>query len=144
MFSKSCEYGIKAVLYIATQSLKGDRTKIGDVAKYTGVPEAFTGKLLSTLSKHGIVNSYTGPNGGFEVAHDEMKSRTVADIVSAIDGDAAFYGCVLGLSECNEEHPCPLHHSFSEIRNQLRDTLQGTTIFELATDIKKGDSLLAR
>ena len=118
MFSKSCEYGIKAVLYIAAQSLKGNRTKIGDVAKHTGVPEAFTGKVLSILSKYAIVDSYTGPNGGFEIDPEKMKKRTVADIVSAIDGDAAFYGCVLGLSECDEQHPCPLHNSFAEIRDK--------------------------
>ena len=54
MFSKSCEYGIKAIIYIATQSLEDVRVKIGDVAENTGTPEAFTAKILGSLTKHNI------------------------------------------------------------------------------------------
>ena len=33
MFSKACEHGIKAIIYIATQSMDGKRVKIGDVVE---------------------------------------------------------------------------------------------------------------
>ena len=65
MFSKACEHGIKAIIYIATQSMDGKRVKIGDVVENSGSPEAFTAKVLGSLTKYHIVNSYTGPNGGF-------------------------------------------------------------------------------
>ena len=57
MFSKACEHGIKAIIYIATQSIEGRRVKIGDVAEHSGSPEAFTAKVLGALTKHKIVNS---------------------------------------------------------------------------------------
>jgi len=49
MFSKACEYGIKASIFIAEQSLKGD--KVGQVAitKAINSPEAFTAKTLQIL-----------------------------------------------------------------------------------------------
>lgn len=144
MFSRACEYGIKAVLYIASQSLQGNRIKIGDIAEHSGVPEAFTGKILGMLSKNGIVNSYTGPNGGFEINRTKMKTVHIADIVSAVDGDALFYGCALGLDQCDERHPCPMHEFFAAIRDQLGKTLQSTTVYELATGLKKGEYLLVR
>ena len=51
MFSKACEYGIKAIIYIATQSLEGKRVKIVDVVENSGSPAAFTGKVLGSLRR---------------------------------------------------------------------------------------------
>ncbi len=144
MFSKSCEYGIKAVLYIASQSLDNKRVKIGDIVSQIDSPEAFTGKILGVLSRNGIVDSYTGPNGGYEVSHDKIHRITIADIVRAIDGNQFFEGCVLGLSHCDETRPCPMHHTVTSIRTEMRDVLKITTIHDLATGIEKKESLLMR
>ncbi len=144
MFSKSCEYGIKAVIYIATQSLQSKRVKIGDIIDNVGSPEAFTGKILSTLTKQGIVNSYTGPYGGFEIDRLKMESIKVSDIVCAMDGDALYNGCGLGLSECNSKQPCPMHDKFVVVRAQLKNMLETTTIRDLAMGLKSGKYFLSR
>lgn len=144
MFSKACTHGIKAVIYIATQSLEQKRVKLGDVASHAGSPEAFTAKILSTLTKHNIINSFKGPYGGFDMDLNRMKSLKVSEIVFAIDGDSVYKGCVLGLSECNPSQPCPMHEKFVKIRSELRKTLETTTIYELATKLKSGDSILLR
>lgn len=144
MFSKSCEYGIKAALYISSQSIEKRRVKIGDIVRNIGSPEAFTGKILGVLSKNKIVDSYTGPNGGFEIKQENLHSTTIADIVRAIDGDSFFIGCVLGLSHCDENKPCPMHNTVTSIRSEMREVLQTTTLFELATEIEKREFLLTR
>ncbi len=144
MFSKACEYGIKAVLYIAMQSLREVRVKMGDIVENIGSPEAFTGKILSFLTKNGIVDSYTGPNGGFEMKLESLHEISIADIVKAIDGDSFFDGCVLGLARCDKNHPCPMHHSVDNIRSSMRVTLHQTTVYELATGLKNKESMLLR
>lgn len=144
MFSKACEYGIKAVLFIAMQSLREVRVKMGDIVENIGSPEAFTGKILSFLTKNGIVDSYTGPNGGFEMKPETLHEISIADIVRAIDGDAFFSGCVLGLPRCDERHPCPMHHAVESIRLNMRNTLRETTVYELATGLKNKESMLMR
>ena len=144
MFSKACEYGIKAVTYIATQSLEGKRVKIADVVENSGSPVAFTAKVLGALTKHNIVNSLTGPYGGFEIELPKMKKIKVSDIVYAIDGDTAYNGCVLGLNECSNTHPCPIHDKFVGIRNSLKKVIETTTIYDLATGLKSGKTVLVR
>lgn len=144
MFSKACEYGIRATLYIASESLKERRVKIGDIVQNIGSPEAFTGKILGLLSRNGIVESYTGPNGGFEIKRENLHSITMAHIVKAIDGNAFFEGCALGLDHCDEKHPCPMHYSIEEIRKEMRGVLQNTTAYELAVGIKNRETLLKR
>lgn len=144
MFSKSCTHGIKAILYIATQSMEGNRVKIGDVAENTGSPEAFTAKILGALAKHNIVTSVKGPYGGFEIDINRIKEIKISEIVFAIDGDSVYNGCALGLDECNELEPCPMHDKFVLVRNELKKMLKTTTVFELATQLKSGKSILLR
>lgn len=144
MFSKSCEYGIKAIIYIATQSLENERVKIGDIAKNTDTPEAFTAKILGTLTKHNIVSSLKGPYGGFEIDKNRMQHIKLSEIVSAIDGESIYNGCALGLSECDEAHPCPMHHKFSKIRSELKKMLETTSVFDLATQLQSGAAILKR
>lgn len=144
MFSKACEYGIKAIIYIATQSLSGIRVKIGDIAENVGSPEAFTAKILGALVKHDIVESLTGPYGGFQIDGNRMKAIKVSQIVYAIDGDSIYNGCGLGLSECSHLQPCPMHEKFVRVRAQLKVMLETTTIHDLATDLQRGKTVLTR
>jgi len=144
MFSKTCEYGIKAIIYIASQSMQGARVKVGDIVLNAGLPEAFTGKILGALTKHGIVESHTGPYGGFEIDKERMKSIRLSEIVFAIDGDSVYNGCGLGLSECSNIQPCPVHDKFAKIRGQLKHMLETTTIYDLATGLNSGKSILMR
>ena len=144
MFSKACEYGIKAIVYIATQSIEGHRAKIGDIIDHVGSPEAFTAKILGALTKHNIVKSQTGPYGGFEIELSRMKEIRLSEIVFAIDGDTLYNGCGLGLSECSDSYPCPIHLKFVKIRTQLKEMLETTTIYNLAIGLKAGKSILIR
>ncbi|MCO5233359.1 MAG: Rrf2 family transcriptional regulator [Chitinophagales bacterium] len=144
MFSKSCEYAIRATIYIATQSLKSNRVKLGDVAQNAGSPEAFTAKLLGILTKSQIIQSTKGPYGGFEIPKDKMNEIKISQIVYAIDGDSVYNGCGLGLSECDASAPCPMHDKFIKIRVELKRMLETTTIYDLATKIKSGKSILIR
>ncbi len=144
MFSKACEYGIKAVIYIAQQSLHNERVKIGDVAKNTDSPEAFTAKILGLLTKHNVVDSHKGPTGGFEISLARMKEVKLNQIVFAIDGDSIYNGCALGLNTCDASSPCPLHDRFVNIRSELKYMLENTSIHDLATRLNAGETILMR
>lgn len=142
MFSKACEYGIRASIFIATKSSKGIRVGIKDVAKEIDSPEPFTAKIMQILTKNGIIHSTKGVGGGFEVSPEALKSVKLIQIVDAIDGNKIYSGCGIGLKECSEEHPCPVHHEFTKIRSLLLEMLTKTTLEQLASDVKSGDFFL--
>lgn len=142
MFSNACKYGIKAVAYIATQSIENKRVKITDVAKKSGSPEAYTAKIMGQLTKGKIVISVKGPQGGFEMSREQMQQVTILQIVKIIDGDSLINDCVLGLSQCDSNQPCPMHNEFKLIKEQIKHLLETTTVYDLATKINSGDSTL--
>ena len=45
MFSKACEYGIRASILIASESVNGNRLGLITIAKKIDSPEAFTSKI---------------------------------------------------------------------------------------------------
>ena len=141
MFSKACEHGLKAILYIATQSMDGKRVKIGEVAEHTATPEAFTAKVLGTLTKFNILKSVKGPDGGFEMSEEQIHGYDLP-ISSKPLMAKLFIGCALGLRECNAKRPCPMHHRFVEIRKELKSMMESSTVYDLATDVIAGESVL--
>ena len=48
MFSKTCEYAIRACIFIASQSYQGKRVTIKDIAEKMGIKISSLGKGLST------------------------------------------------------------------------------------------------
>lgn len=142
MFSKACEYGIKASIYIAVNSNEGKRVSLKEIAKEINSPVAFTAKILQDLVRHDIINSVKGAHGGFEIDKVDIKSKKLSEIVNAIDGNKIYNGCGLGLDICNELHPCPVHDKFKIVRNELKDMLENTNLEELALGIKSGMSFL--
>lgn len=144
MFSKSCEYGIRASLYIAQQSQLGKRSGIKDIAKAIDSPVAFTAKILQQLAKHRIVNSIKGPSGGFEITLIDLDNIKLSHIVSAIDGNSVYSGCGLGLKACNARKPCPIHESFKAIRDNLKKMLESTSLKLLVNGLDTGLTFLKR
>nr|WP_315158202.1 Rrf2 family transcriptional regulator [uncultured Flavobacterium sp.] len=142
MFSKTCEYGIRATIFIASESYQNKRVGLKDIAKKIDSPEAFTAKILQILSKDNIINSIKGVGGGFEIPRETMRNIKLAQIVNALEGDRVFTGCGLGLTHCSEDHPCPMHEKFKSIRNELAFMLENTNLEELALGIKSGDTFL--
>jgi len=143
MFSKACEYGIRAVIYIVSKSKSGERISIKEISKQAGAPEPFTAKILQKLAKANIIASVKGPSGGFYIEKD-AKEIMLVDIVTAIDGTELFTGCGLGLKYCSEKRPCPIHHHFKAIRDDIQNLLETTSINTLTEDLEKGLAFLKK
>ena len=142
MLSKTCEYAIRASIFIATQSSQNKRVTIKEIAENIDSPQSFTAKILQILAKKEIVHSVKGIGGGFEIPKDDIKKINLAQIVLAIDGEALFTSCGLGIDHCSEERPCPLYNKFKGIRKELVFMLENTNLEEMAMDIRSGDSFL--
>ena len=141
MFSKSCEYAIKAMIFVAQKSKDEVRVGVKEVAKGIDAPEYFIAKILQDLGKKKLVNSVKGPNGGFYM--DKFNSKvSIEDIVKAIDGDGLYKDCVLGLKACSEKNPCPVHFEFKEIKKNFIKMIEDNTIADFNEKLDSGKFFL--
>lgn len=144
MFSKACEYGIRASIFIAKQSKLGSKVSLKEVAEAIESPTAYTSKILQKLKRVDIINSDKGPTGGFSMNKQKLEKVKLSTIVSAIDGEDIYSRCGLGLKQCNENKPCPVHNQFKVIRDELKKMHETTTINALAIDYENGLTFLKR
>lgn len=142
MFSKACEYGIRACVVVALNSLNGMRVSLKEISLAIDSPEAYTAKILQKLVKHRLIYSVQGVQGGFEMVTVNLKKIMLENIVEAIDGNAEFSLCVLGLKACSEVNPCPAHKKYKHIKNDFKIMIKTTSVFEMVTDLREGRAFL--
>jgi Rrf2 family protein len=133
MLSKKCKYAIRSVLYLADNNRQKKMNSGVEIANQLGMPTAFTVKILQELAREKFILSVKGPNGGFYI-DDTIRDVKIIDIITAIDGNAIFYQCGIGLKECSEEHPCPFHDTFKMIRDELYNAFSSKSIGDFCVD----------
>jgi Rrf2 family protein len=97
---------------------------------------------LQQLARKGLLRSSKGPTGGFALRIDAGEVRLL-DIVEALDGLAPYQQCASGLSECNDDMPCPMHDSWVNLRSRIMDYLGRNTIADLAKALEQKKKTLA-
>lgn len=138
LFSKACMYAIRAAVLAAAKDPDGQRVfiSIRELAEEVDVSFHFLTKILRKLTEANITDSFRGPNGGVGLIRP-AREISVIDIVAAIDGLGLFEGCALGLPQCSDESPCPLHDAWRKRREDLKNMLTRTTLADLARNQNK-------
>lgn len=141
MFSKSCEYGIRAVLFIAQHSDGENYVGLKEIAKAQAIPEHFLSKILQILVKQKILKSTKGLKGGFAL-NRSPDSINLLGIINAIDGMDLFDTCVLGMKVCSSDTPCPVHHQYKPVKEEFLRILSNKTLQDIAEDLKSGKTFI--
>ncbi|HFE64736.1 MAG TPA: Rrf2 family transcriptional regulator, partial [Caldithrix sp.] len=102
-----------------------------------GISFHFLTKILQILTRKNILTSYRGPNGGVGFALPP-ENISLKDVIVAIDGTAIFEQCILGLNQCSDENPCPLHNEWKKIKTQMEQLFGNTTLASLAENMASG------
>jgi Rrf2 family transcriptional regulator, iron-sulfur cluster assembly transcription factor len=141
MFSKSSEYAIQAVIYMALHQKEEGNIGIKEISGELDIPGQYLGKILQQLARNKILKSTKGPAGGFSflIPVEELRLFTVVEI---IDGPDLFDMCGIGLKKCSDEEPCPVHHEYKIIKNRIKKLLCEKSLAELAEDIKNGLAII--
>lgn len=130
LLSKSCIYGLRASLYLASYQ-NGDYISIREMSEKLDISFHFLTKTLQKLTEAGLLESQKGPKGGVRLT-DSADKINLFEIVIAIDGRDLFTECVLGLPGCGREKPCPMHDKWAESRENIRSMLENTKLSELS------------
>lgn len=138
MFSRSAGYAIQALTYLAAQP-PGKLTGAREIAEEAQIPVPFLWKILRNLSQKKLVRSFKGVRGGYELARAAEKISVTQVLAASPDARHADY-CVLGLDQCNESAPCPLHESWKTVRSQIDDLLKETSLADLARNSRQRKS----
>lgn len=142
MFSKTTEYALRATIYIAQKSTADKKLGIAEIAKAIDSPQSFTAKIIQQLTRgNTLVSSVRGPNGGFFMT-EKAKRLPVRVVLDLMGEDSKFQTCILGLKQCSEVKPCPMHFEYKPIKDQLISLFAERSIESLAEDINNEQAFI--
>ena len=108
------------------------RVSATDLAHETGIALPTTQKLVSILSKAGLLRSARGTGGGISLARPAA-AISLADIIEAVEGPIAMTSCVdTGDHSCAMEGRCHVQPHWAAVNDAVRGALSGINLTSLA------------
>ena len=127
-FSKTTTYALRILTVMASNPEKM-HTSIS-LNELLEIPKKYLQRLLTDLSRSGIIKSIQGRNGGFLLARD-AKKITVASIVDAVEGLNDEVSCFFGFEKCALEKPCSMHDVWAKTHKDIISLLKSTKLSDL-------------
>ena len=127
--SREADYAVRVIVQMA--SSVDDRFQSKTLAKDGNIPESFLFKILQTLIRHGVVRSYRGVGGGYQLAIDPA-GLSLYRLLEMVEGPLTLNLCVVSGTGCEFTEQCGVHEVWSSAQNELRKTLESVTIEALA------------
>lgn len=117
-----------AVRIVDCLARSGGRRGAQAIAESTGVTLRFTLKILHKLVQNGIVVSYKGVQGGFELAR-APEAVNMRQVIEAVDGPIAISRCLSEeqgccLAEDAHGYGCAYNHIFAEVSRAIQQKFE--------------------
>ena len=99
------------------------------VAEKTSVAAPTVSKILKLLTKHNLVISFRGAEGGYQLARTPMQ-MTLADVISAMEGNTAITECCV-TPTCTLNSLCAVKDNWQFINKKMIAALASITIHDM-------------
>ncbi|MGC8763465.1 MAG: RrF2 family transcriptional regulator [Acidobacteriota bacterium] len=131
---RQADYGARIVLHLSGLE-PGAQVTAAEIARMRLIPPVLIRRLVSRLSKAGILRTARGSGGGLSLARSPSRI-SLADVVEAIEGPIALNGCVVSPGACPLAARCPIQRAWVRASRELRVSLRRVRFSQLA--LRKG------
>lgn len=121
---KTSQNAIAAVSRLAELYSSGEVASSKQIAESRNLPAPLVGKILTELSRGGLITGSPGPGGGYRLAKPpaEISLKDVAELFERESEGL----CPYGPGWCGNNEPCPLHNSITAMNQIIEDFLRNT------------------
>lgn len=112
------------------------RTSATELATETGIPLPTAQKIVSLLTRAGLMKSARGTGGGIVLARPAA-AISLAEIIEAVEGPIAMTACVdAGRHDCALEKTCAVQPHWGAVNEAVRGALGGVSLASLAGEAR--------
>lgn len=142
--TQEADYALRIIYRLAREKRVMDSKTVAEAA---GVPERFTVKILRKLSLSGMICSYKGSAGGYELAV-KPSEISMKRVVETIDGPMEISRCLDNDYECShgngDKKCCVFHRVFDKINRCIAEKLDSVTLDDIINDDIGVDDILKK
>lgn len=123
-YSKATNYALHIMVHLAGASLN-QKVSVLQLAERHGLSPSYLSKILTRLTKAGMIESSSGANGGYKLTPN-WKSISFLDVIHAIEGSASLFdGCLNGNPNCH------IQRAMISAEVKMEEELRKQKIFDL-------------
>ncbi len=145
--SKRGEYGIKALIDLASRDPALGAATVREIAAHQKIPVKFLEQILLALKNAGVLKSKPGAGGGYALARPPDQI-TLGQVVRLLDGPLAPIPCVSKTAYqpcvCPDENMCGLRLTMLDVRNAIADILDNTTLADVTHRVEQAQHQASR
>lgn len=133
LLTKASEYALLSLIIIAKKDTAQD---VDTLSSTLGISRSFLAKILQSLAKEGILNSYKGARGGFTLA-DSAKKISIKDVIECAEKKpATIFECAADTNCCKSYKAdyCKIWPFFNKFQNKIDDFLNSITLADILND----------
>ena len=128
--SKRSDYGLIAIRHLG-QLPDGASMSSREIAAVCRIPPALMAKLLQRLAREGLVASYQGTKGGYQIAR-RPSEISLKDVIEAIEGPVAVTECLdTREKQCAHDCDCTVQRPLLILQERIVEVLGQTTVGDL-------------
>ena len=121
-----------SAMLVGADGQKRARTSATDLAAETGIALPTVQKLVSILSKGGLLRSVRGAGGGIQLSRPAA-AITLADIIEAVEGPIEMTSCInASTCHCAIEPDCNVKPHWAVVNRAVRGALADVSLSALA------------
>ncbi len=130
LITRASEYALLSLIVLA----KSDKPLDADtLSKELDISKSFLAKILQSMARNGILNSFKGANGGFALARD-MHEITVHNITCAAEGKhPSVFDCSKSQKDCpsDKASTCQIWPVVNRLQDKIDSFLDQLTLADL-------------
>ncbi len=130
LLTRASEYALLSLIVLA----KADNPLDADtLSRELDISKSFLAKILQSMARAGILNSYKGANGGFALAKD-MREITVHNITCAAEGkNPSVFDCSKSQKDCPSDKAttCQIWPVVNRLQEKIDTFLDNLTLADL-------------
>ncbi|MED1559132.1 Rrf2 family transcriptional regulator [Bacillus paramycoides] len=127
-YSKATNYALHTMLFLA-KATPNKLVSVHQLAEMQKVSPTYLSKILTKLTKEGMIHSSSGPKGGYSLSNN-WADISFLDIIHAIEGKTSLFECCL-----HHEPGCLINEVMLAAEEKMEEELRNQKIVDLAKKI---------
>ncbi len=137
--SKLTDYATVILSYLAVDPV--NVLSATSIAEATHLAIPTVSKILKILSTAGLVHSFRGAGGGYQLAKPASQI-TLAHVVTAVEGNIAMTECCTPNGACMVDTLCSIKENWQRVNHVILQALASLTLSDMTQPLKQHTPLL--
>ena len=132
--NRQTDYAVRVILALAKR-VDGTRLSTAEIQREMLIPPALMVRIVALLARHGLVNTYSGREGGLTLPRPASQI-SLRDVVEAFEGPILLSAClqVKGEDDCPFLSNCPVRSKWGRVQVAMMREMASITFEDLAAE----------